>query len=116
MSKPETKWSRADDVGRGPIRLHGAQDAEIVLGVLQVVLGQHPVARDGRVTRQLLVLFEDAWAAPRTLTPSGPFESNARLALCLLRLAAAAAAIAAALTLHTLEISHVFEPVRAQFC
>ena len=35
----------ADDLADRPLRLHGAQDAEVVLGVLQVVLRQHAVAR-----------------------------------------------------------------------
>ena len=34
-----------DDLADRPLRLHGAQDAEIVLGVLQIVLRQHPVTR-----------------------------------------------------------------------
>src|SRR5262249_14087951 len=48
----------AEDLGSGPLRLHGAQQAEIVLCVLQVILGQHPVAGRRGVAGELLVLFE----------------------------------------------------------
>jgi hypothetical protein len=70
----------AHDLAHRPARLDGAQKAEIVLGVLQVVLAENPVAGGVRVTRQLLVLLEDVLALPRTFTPSGPLESKARLA------------------------------------
>ena len=100
----------ADDVADRPIRLDGAQDADIVLGVLQVVLGQHPVAGRRRVAGQLLVLFVNALGGAAHLDALGTVRIEGPVGVVLLRLAAAtrsAAIVAAALALHALEISHV---------
>src|SRR5207302_10094184 len=48
----------AENLAGRTLRLDGAQQAELVFGVLQVVLGEHPVAGRVRVTGQLLVLLE----------------------------------------------------------
>ena len=41
------------DLGHRPCGLERPQDAEVVLGVLQIVLGQNAVARTGRIAPQL---------------------------------------------------------------
>ena len=106
----------ADDVADGAIGLDGAQDAEIVLGVLQVVLGQNPVAGRRRVAGQLLVLLVDALGRAAHLDAFGAVRIEGPVGVVLLRLAAGIAAtaiVAAALALHALEISHgLSEPVR----
>ena len=104
----------AEDLGRRPLRLEGAQQAEVMFGVLQVVLGQHPVAGGRRVPRQLLVLFENRLGVAADLHAVRTVRIEGPVGVLLLRLAAAsaaaaaatAAATAAALTLHALEISH----------
>lgn len=101
----------ADDLGGGLGRLHGAHDAEIVLGVLQVALGKHPVARRRCVAGELLVLFENVLGVAAHLNAVGTVRIERPVRVLLLRLAATAAAtIAAALALHTLEISHSLCP------
>jgi hypothetical protein len=98
----------ADDVGDRTIRLDGAQDAEVVLGVLQVVFSEHPVARRRGVARQLLVLFVDALGRAAHLHAFRTVRVERAVSVVLLRLAAVATAIvAAALALHAFEISHV---------
>ena len=52
------QFARGDLADR-PLRLQGAQDAEIVFGVLEVVLGQNPVTRRTGVAGQLLVALVD---------------------------------------------------------
>ena len=91
-------------------RLHGAHDAEIVLGVLQIVLGQHPVAGRLRVAGELLVLFVDVLGGAAHLDAVGAvgIERPVGVVLRLAASAPAAAAVAVALTLHALEISHSF--------
>jgi hypothetical protein len=96
----------ADDVRQRTMRLEGPQGAEVVFRVLQVVLGQDAVARSRRVAGQLLVLLEDALSGAPHLHAFRAIRIEGPVGVLLLRLAAAAAAIAAALTLHTLEISH----------
>src|SRR5690606_12638304 len=96
----------AQDLARRALRLHGAQQAEIVLGVLQVVLGEDAVAGRAGVARQLLVLFEDVLRVAAHLHAVRAVGVESAVRVLLLRLAAAAgAAITATLTLHTLEIS-----------
>src|SRR5690606_11349055 len=95
----------AEDFAGRPLRLHGAQQSEVVLGVLQVVFGQHPVARRTRVTGQLLVFLEHVLGVAAHLHAVGPVGVEGPVRV-LLWLAPAAAPVAAALTLHTLEISH----------
>jgi len=95
----------AKDLRRRPLRLDGAQQPEIMLGVLQVVLAQHPVAGGGGVARQLLVLLEDRLGVAAHLYAFGPVGIEGPVCV-LLRLAASAPAAPAALTLHALEISH----------
>jgi hypothetical protein len=100
----------ADDVADRSIRLDGAQDPEIVLGVLQIVLGQDPVAGRRRVAGQLLVFFIDALGRATNLDAVGTVRIEGPVGVMLLRLAATAAAaaiVAAALALHALEISHL---------
>ena len=101
------------DLGHRTLRLHGAQGAEIVLGVLEVVLGQDPVAGGTRVAGELLVLLVHVLRGAANLHPVGPVGIERPVGV-VLRLAAAAtavssataAAIPAPLTFHTLEISH----------
>jgi hypothetical protein len=98
-----------------PVRLDGAQEAEIVLGVLKVVFSQDPVAGCVGVSRQLLVFFEDVLrVAPHlhalgTVGIKGPVGVLRGLHVAP---AAAAAPIAPTLALHTLEISHILKTVR----
>lgn len=99
----------AEEFRGGPVRLHGAQQAEVVFGVLQIVLGQNPVAAGRGVARELLVLFKDELGAAAHLDPFGAVGIEGPVGVLLLGLApaaAAAAAVAAALALHSLEISH----------
>ena len=82
-----------------------------MLGVLEVVLTQHPVAGRIRVAGQLLVLLEDVLGVAAHLHAVGAVRIESSIGVVRLRLAAAAAAattpIAPALALHTLEISHI---------
>lgn len=96
-----------DDLGHGTLRLHGAQDPEIMLGVLKIVLGEHPVAGRAGVTRQLLVLLIHVLGGAANLDAVRPVGIEGPVCVVLrFATAATAAAIAAPLTLHTLEISH----------
>ena len=81
-----------------------------MFGVLLIAFGQHPVAGGQGVARQLLVLLEDVLRGAPNLDAFGSIGFESAVGV-LLRLAAAASAtpIAAALPLHTLEISHVFQ-------
>ena len=102
----------ADDLGRGALGLHGAQHPEIVLGVLQVILGQHPVARRRRIAGELLVLLEDVLGVAADLDAVGSVGIEGPVGVVLRLTAtdaatAAAAAITAALPFHALEISHL---------
>jgi hypothetical protein len=96
----------ADDLGGGPGGLHGPDQAEIVLCVLQEVLGEDAVTSGARVPRELLVLFVDDLGASANLDAFRPIGLYGPVGVVLLRLAYRAA-IATALTLHALEISHV---------
>ena len=101
------------DLGHRALRLHGAQGAEIVFGVLKVVFGQDPVAGGTGVAGELLVLLVHMLGGAANLHPVGPVGIESPVGV-VLRLAAAAtavssataAAIPAPLTFHTLEISH----------
>ena len=91
--------------------LHGAQQAEIVLGVLQVVLAEDAVAGRRGVPGELLVLLEDVLGVAADLGALGAVRIERPVGVLGLRLTAAAttstaATITAALALHTLEISH----------
>jgi len=91
----------------GTLGLHGPHDPEIVLCVLQVVLSQNPVTGRCRIPCQLLVFFEDVLGVTANLDAVGAIGLESPIGVLRLRFAATtAAAIAAALTLHTLEISH----------
>jgi hypothetical protein len=94
------------DLGGGPIGLHGPDQAEIVLCVLQEVLREDAVTGGTRVSRELLVLFVDDLGASANLDAFRPIGLYGPVGVVLLRLAYRAA-IATALTLHALEISHV---------
>ena len=94
-----------------PGRLHGAQQAEIVFGVLEIVLSKNAVAGRRGVTGELLIFLEDVLGVATHFRPFGAVGIERPVGVLGLRLAAAAtpaatAAIAAALTLHTFEISH----------
>jgi len=100
----------ADDVGDGAVRLGCADQAEIVFGVLQIVLGQNPVAATGRIPRQLLIFVKDMLGVAAHLDPLGTIGIERAVGIVLLGLVAAApatAAIATALPFHTLEVSHM---------
>lgn len=91
--------------------LHGPKKAEIVFGVLQIVLAENPVAGGRRVPGQLLIFLENVLGVAAHFGPFGTIGIEGSVGVLRLRLAAAsatpaAAAVAAALTLHTLEISH----------
>ena len=98
-----------DDVADRPGRLGGADQAEIMFGVLQIILRQHPVTAAGRVARQLLVLVKYVLSIAANLDPLGTIGIERTVGVVLLRFAAAAAtaAITAALPFHTLEVSHI---------
>ena len=96
----------AEDLARRTRGLHGPHDPEVMLGMLQVVLGQHAVAARRRVTGELLVLFENVLGVAAHLDAVGAVRIESPVRVLLLRLATATASIAAALTLHTLKISH----------
>ena len=94
-----------------PGRLHGAQQAEIVFGVLEIVLSKNAVAGRRGVTGELLIFLEDVLGVATHFRPFGAVGVERPVGVLGLRLAATAtpaatAAIAAALTLHTFEISH----------
>ena len=102
----------AKNLAGRPGWLHGPKQAEIVFGVLQVVLTEHPVTGRRGVAGELLVLFEDVLGVAADLRALGTVGVERPVGVLGLGLAAAAAAtasaaaIATALTLHTLEISH----------
>ena len=101
----------ADDVAGGAAGLHGPKDPKIVLGVLLVAFRKHAVAGGQGVPRQLLVLLEDVLGCAADLHPIRSIGLERAVGV-LLRLAAAAVSatpIAAALPLHILEISQVFQ-------
>ena len=77
-----------------------------MLGVLEEVLGKDAVAGGGGVAGQLLVALEDGLGVAADLDPLGAVGLQGPVRIVLLRLATGAA-IATALTLHALEISHV---------
>lgn len=99
------------------MRLQRAKQPEIVFGVLEIVLRQDPIAGGAGVARQLLIAFEDVLGVATHLHVVGTVGLERAIGV-LLRLApaaavaASAAAIATALTLHPLEISHMSESVR----
>src|SRR6185312_14264253 len=98
-----------DDLADRTLRLHGAQDPEVVLGVLQVVLRQHAVAGRRGVARQLLVLFVDVLGCAAHLHAVRPVRIERAVGVVLgLAAAATTTATAVALTLHPLEISHAW--------
>src|SRR5690606_5786134 len=95
------------DVLHRALRLQGAQHAEIMLAVLQVVLGQHPVAGGKGVAGQLLVPLIDRLGVAADLDALGPGRIPRAVGIGAVLVAAAAGlAVASALPLHALEISH----------
>lgn len=96
----------AQNLARRALRLHGAHDPEVMLCVLQIVLGQYAVAGRRGVAGKLLVLLEHVLGVAAHLDAIGPVRVEGPVRVLLLRLAATATSVAAALTLHTLEISH----------
>ena len=102
------QFARGDLADR-PLRLEGAQDAEIVFGVLEVVLGQNPVARRTGVAGQLLVALVDGLGVAADLDVLGTLRVPRTVGVRRIGIAATAATgfpVATALTLHALEISH----------
>ena len=99
-----------------PAGLNRPKQAEIVLGVLQIVLAEHPVAGRIRVARELLILLEDVLRIAAHLDPLGTVRIESAVGVLLWLAAAASAAASAAiaptLALHTFEISHILETVR----
>jgi hypothetical protein len=85
-----------------------------MFGVLQMVFGQDAVAGGMSVTGQLLIFFVDGLGGASHLYTLGPIGIEGAVGV-VLRFSAIAAAISAAptLTLHTLEISHVLDLLRA---
>ena len=86
-------------------RLHLPHQPEIVVGVLQIVLAQHPVARSGRVARQLQVALvnERGRAAEFGVRSIGLERAIGRVvsaAAVIVMTAAARFTTAAPLTLH----------------
>ena len=99
-----------------PAGLNRPKQAEIVLGVLQIVLAEHSVAGRIRVARELLILLEDVLRIAAHLDPLGAVRIESAVGVLLWLAAAASAAASAAiaptLALHTFEISHILETVR----
>ena len=101
-----------DDVGQGPQRLHGAKQAEVMLGMLLMIFRQHPVAGGGGVSRQLLVFLIDVlrraadFDALRTVGIKGAIGVVLWLAAATAG-AGPAIAVAPTLALHSFEISHM---------
>ena len=106
----------AQDLAGRAARLNRPQQAEIVFGVLQIVLAQHTVSGRVRVARELLVFLENELRIAAHLDPFGAVGIEGAVGV-LCRLAASAtitatAAVAPTLALHTFEISHILETVR----
>ena len=82
-------------------RLHLPPEPEIVVGVLQVVLAQHPVSRARGIARKLQVPLVDVGsrAADFRLRP-GALHLAVRVLLVVMMTAAARFTAAAPLTLH----------------
>ena len=78
-----------------------------MLGVLEIVLRQNPVAGGRRVPGQLLVLLEDMLGVAPHLDAVRAVRIEGAVRIVLLGFIPAASAIAPALTLHALEISHI---------
>jgi len=78
-----------------------------VFGVLEIVLRQDPVAGRRRVAGELLVLLENVLGVAPHLDAVGAVRIEGAVRVVLLGLVPAASAIASALTLHALEISHM---------
>ena len=98
----------AQNLAGGPGRLHGADDSEIVFGVLQEVLRQHPVAAGAGVPGQLLIFLEHVLGVSPHLDPFRTRRVERPIGVLLLGLAPhrSAAAVTTALTFHSFEISH----------
>jgi len=90
------------------LRLKRPQDPEIMLGVLQIVFSQDPVAGRTGVACQLLVAFIDGLGIAPNLDVLGPLRVPGAVGVGAVGVAAIAAglSVASALTLHALEISH----------
>lgn len=103
----------AKNFGGCAVRLNRPQDSEIMLSVLQIVLGQNSVAGRRGVTRQLLVLLEHVLSMAADLNAVGAIRLKCAIGI-LRRLTAAIAALVpprsttAALPFHSFEISHAF--------
>ena len=69
------------------LRAHVGDDAEIVVGELQVVFGLHPVAVERGIVRELLVLLEHL----RRVAPGSAIDPVALVAAALATIAATAA-------------------------
>jgi len=97
------------DLRHRTLRLQGAQDAEIVFGVLHVVFGQHPVAAGGRIAAELLIALIDRLgvAADLDVLRALGIPRPVRIAAVGVAGTAAGLSVAPALTLHALEISHI---------
>ena len=95
------------DVREGPLRLERAQDAVIVLGVLLIVFGQHPVAAGGRIAGQLLIALVHGLGVAADLDVLGTLGVPGPVGIGVVRVVRPRlVAVAPTLTLHALEISH----------
>ena len=95
MSRPEARESRPRISEGERWGLQRTQHAEIVVGVLEVVLRHHPVSGREGVASQLLVLLEHVLGVAANLDVVRSVGVEGAIGV-LLRLAAAAADIAAA--------------------
>ena len=84
-----------------------------MFGVLQIVLGENPIAAGGRIAGQLLIFLVDALGGAADLDALGAIGVEGAVGVVLLLAAvitaAAGTAIASALALHALEITHRVE-------
>jgi hypothetical protein len=104
----------ADNLGERPLGLHGPHQPEVVFGVLEVVFRKHAITGSLGVTGQLLIFFIDVLRRAADLHALGTIGVKSAVGVVLGLTAATttaattAIAVAAALPLHSLEISHVF--------
>ncbi len=102
----------ADNLRKRSLRLHGAHHPEVMLGVLKVVFRYHPVAGGMRVAGKLLIFLIDVLGSAANFDAVGTIGIKRAIGVVLrsspssATTATSAIAVASALTLHSLEISH----------
>ena len=96
-----------DDLGQGPLRLHGAHHPEVMLGVLEVVLRHDAIAGGVGVAGELLVALVNVLGGAAHLDAIGAVGIEGAIGVVLGPSAPTAAVpVTAALAFHSLEVSH----------